>query len=323
MKKFLFLLSFLFLSGIAFSQKTNVVLLNKDGSTLQANLERTLSAVLTEFNQAHKANRKPKLEALNVTSDGRTRMLKIWEMASFYCPETTINEYLIQTPESSTFGKGHQVRNITLQRKGPDGMLRTESAVFTFNSAGYVEEMYFGVDYKDYKSLNWEESNLVEFERKQRILALIEDFKTAYNRKDHELIGSFLSDNALIIVGKVVKQTQPSDFGRLDESKVVLTSFKKQEYLQNLRNVFDKNGFIDVKFDGIKITQHPRYPEVYGVNLKQLWRSTGYSDEGHLFLMIDFRDNSKPVIHVRAWQPFKETNSKEVIDMGDFFINEN
>ena len=96
MKKFLFLLSFLFLSGIAFSQKTNVVLLNKDGSTLQANLERTLSAVLTEFNQAHKANRKPKLEALNVTSDGRTRMLKIWEMASFYCPETTINEYLIQ-----------------------------------------------------------------------------------------------------------------------------------------------------------------------------------------------------------------------------------
>ena len=323
MKKFLFLLSFLFLSGMAFSQKTNVILLNKDGSALHASLERTISAVLTEFNQAHKMKRNPKLESLNVTPEGQRRLLDIWKEASLYCEKPTINEYLIQTKQTSSSDKGQQVRNIPLQRKGPDGIVRTESAVFNFNSAGFLEDLYFGVDYKDYKSLNWEESNLEEFGRRQQILNLLEDFKTAYNRKDHKLIGDFLSDKALIIVGKVVKQTQPSDFGRLDESKVVLTSLKKQEYLQNLRTVFDKNGFIDVKFDGIKITQHPRYPEVYGINLKQSWRSPGYSDEGYLFLMIDFRDNSKPVIHVRAWQPFKETISKEVIDMGDFFINEN
>jgi hypothetical protein len=96
---------------------------------------------------------------------------------------------------------------------------------------------------------------------------------------------------------------------------------KKQEYLQNLRTVFDKNGFIDVKFDGIKITQHPRYPEVYGINLKQSWKSPGYGDDGYLFLMIDFKDENKPVIHVRAWQPYLETISKEVIEMGDIFID--
>ena len=323
MKKFFLFQLLLFLSGIAFSQKTNVVLLNKDGSTLQANLERTISAVLTEFNQAHKANRKPKLESLNVTSEGQIRLQDIWKEASLYCDKATINEYIIQTKQTSSSEKGQQVRNIPLLRKGPDGVVRTESAVFNFNSAGLLEDLYFGVDYKDYKSLNWDESNLEEFGRRQQILNLLEDFKTAYNRKDHKLIGDFLSDKALIIVGKVVKQTELSDFGRLDQSKVVLTSLKKEEYLQNLRTVFDKNGFIDVKFDGIKITQHPRYPEIYGVNLKQSWKSPGYWDEGYLFVMIDFKDENKPVIHVRAWQPYEDTISKEVIEMGDIIIDRN
>ena len=66
---------------------------------------------------------------------------------------------------------------------------------------------------------------------------------------------------------------------------------------------------------------HPKYPQVYGVNLKQSWTSSNYSDQGYLFLMIDFRDEKKPVIHVRSWQPLKDTPSEEVIELGDFKIN--
>ena len=84
---------------------------------------------------------------------------------------------------------------------------------------------------------------------------------------------------------------------------------------------FDKNGFIDVKFDGIKITQHPRYPEIYGVNLKQSWKSPGYWDEGYLFVMIDFKDESKPVIQISAWQSLLGTPENEIIEMGDLVID--
>jgi hypothetical protein len=36
--------------------------------------------------------------------------------------------------------------------------------------------------------------------------------------------------------------------------------------------------------------------------------------------MIDFENESQPIIHVRSWQPYKDTERKEVIELGDFEI---
>ena len=39
--------------------------------------------------------------------------------------------------------------------------------------------------------------------------------------------------------------------------------------------------------------------------MMQSWNTKRYSDEGYLFLMIDFSNEDNPLIHVRTWQPNK------------------
>ena len=74
-----------------------------------------------------------------------------------------------------------------------------------------------------------------------------------------------------------------------------------------------------ILFDAITIERHPAVSEVYGVQLKQRWNSSNYSDEGYLFLMIDFIDVHEPIIHVRAWQPDKFQDGS-TINLYDFEI---
>ena len=102
---------------------------------------------------------------------------------------------------------------------------------------------------QDYNAVKGDQQNPIEFGRRQVILDVIENFKTAYNRKDYDFINNIFSDNALIIVGKTIKQAQLSDFGRLDQKKVELTVKTKQQYLETLQKVFATNSFIDVDFE--------------------------------------------------------------------------
>jgi len=49
---------------------------------------------------------------------------------------------------------------------------------------------------------------------------------------------------------------------------------------------------------------------------------TGLSGSGpaYVFLMIDFRDPDRPIIHVRSWQPEAYTPRSDVLSLGDFEI---
>ena len=81
-----------------------------------------------------------------------------------------------------------------------------------------------------------------------------------------------------------------------------------------------KSSTTSVSFDDVEIVKHGTDEDIYGVNLKQMWRSSTYGDEGYLFLMIDFEDEGHPLVHVRAWQPTKDTPLNDVIELGDFDI---
>ena len=171
------------------------------------------------------------------------------------------------------------------------------------------------------QSLNENEHKLSEFERKQRLFALLEDYKTAYSREDYELLDLFLSKSSLIIDGKMISQNPLSESGNLDQIKSNPTQLAQQGYLNALKSLFDKkNEKIEVTFSNIKITQHSRYSEIYGVNLIQSWKSNSYAEEGYLFLMIDFKDESKPVIQISAWQSLLGTSENEIIELSDLEI---
>ena len=119
----------------------------------------------------------------------------------------------------------------------------------------------------------------------------------------------------------MIGQNPLSESDTLDQIKSNPAQLAQQGYLIALKSLFEKNEEIEITFSNIKINQHPSYSEIYGVNLIQSWKSNSYADEGYLFLMIDFKDESKPVIQISAWQSLLGTSENEIIEMGDLVID--
>ncbi len=154
--------------------------------------------------------------------------------------------------------------------------------------------------------------------RRHLILNYCEHFRTAYTTKDLDFLRQVFSDNALIIVGNVVKPAANDDKCVAD-AKVTYAIRSKQDYMARLSKVFAANKSIEVKFSGFRIMRHPTMDGIYGVTLRQQYKSDRYSDDGYLFLLWDFRDKSMPLIHVRTWQPAQSIGEgNEIIGIQDF-----
>jgi hypothetical protein len=135
------------------------------------------------------------------------------------------------------------------------------------------------------------------------------------------------SDNAVIITGKAIKPIKNTDSQNLYTAKAQfeLQIKTKKEYMKSLESIFKKNSFIDVKFNDIIVVEHRNIQHVYGVTLKQDWKSSMYSDKGYVFLLIDYRNEQEPIITVRTWQP-QEYNGRplaqsEIFQIGDFNVS--
>lgn len=165
--------------------------------------------------------------------------------------------------------------------------------------------------------------DVADARRRKVILNYCEHYRTAYTTKDVDFLRQVFSEKALIIVGNVVKQTAGDGKGWLPRERVTLNIHTKQEYLARLARVFAANRKIDVKFSGFHIMRHPTIDGLYGVSLRQQYKSDRYSDDGWLFLLWDFRNESMPVIHVRTWQPASTvSDGDEVINIRDFNIEQ-
>ena len=93
----------------------------------------------------------------------------------------------------------------------------------------------------------------------------------------------------------------------------------KRSYLSRLTKVFAANKKVDVRFTDFRILRHPTRDGIYGVSMRQRYRSDRYADDGWLFLLWDFRNPSMPLIHVRTWQPSVAVEGGDgVIDISDF-----
>lgn len=152
------------------------------------------------------------------------------------------------------------------------------------------------------------------------ILNYCEHFRTAYTTKDIDFLRQIFSDKALIIVGTIVKPKAGNDNDNIAaDEKVVYALRTKYEYLQRLNNAFGVNKTINVKFSDFKIMRHPTLNGIYGVTLRQQYKSDRYADDGYIFLLWDFRNASMPLIHVRTWQPAKAVKGEnDVIGIQDF-----
>ena len=306
------------ITSMADAQVATVVTFdNRDGSLFQANIEMNLSAVCQELNRAFSEKRQPMLP--QVTPTARERFSALWNTVPFRISAVRLTGNLLSLP-----GGGYQFRGVPLMVRDENGTDRQESGVFNMDADGWIDDFSFGLEMHRWEELLSAGQDQVDSVRRRRILDFLEDFRTAYNRKDINLLENTFSENALIIMGKVIKP-KPAGEGAnylsgLGKERVELIRMSKREYMTQLRMSFARNQFIDVRFSDMKITRHPAYKTIYGVSLRQAWRSSTYSDDGYLFVMIDFEDDARPIIHVRAWQPQKFTSKSDVIQLGEFII---
>jgi hypothetical protein len=279
-------------------------------------IEKNVSAFLYACNSAVIKGDKPNLSKKATTADARTRFAKIWETSPVGCSVATLERICLKRPAG-----GYQIRDIPVTMYDAPESEQNQEIVLNLTPDGRIDDVFVPItQYADILSAGTE-----DIDHRIMVLDFLENFRTAYNRKDIGFIETVFSDNAIIIVGKEVRQKPNSDgaLRSLPKAQFEYQVKNKTQYISALREVFRRNKYIDVTFDDYRVIQHEAYPQVYGVTLKQVWDSSTLKDEtGYLFLLIDFRDEAHPLIHVRTWQPEmfdgRQLRRDEIFQIGDF-----
>lgn len=290
-----------------------------DDGIVKQRMEQTLSVMLNEINAAQAEGRNLNFSVMGIDTNVQRSMAMLWENTPFVCTDDMIIERCITT------GDGYQIRNIPLLMK-PTGQREFneeeyQEAVVSFDRQGNVKSFYLSISMNLYMNVIKSNLELTDLRRRQLILDYVEQFRTAYNQKDLPFLNQVFSDDALIITGRVITQKHAEGF---TSQKITYNKQSKQQYLTNLSRVFKSANYIKVTFDDIEVKRHPVNPNIYGVTLHQGYTSNRYHDDGYLFLLWDFSNESAPQVHVRTWQPDKingkELPKDDVFSLSDFDI---
>ena len=290
-----------------------------DDGLVKQRIEQTLGVMLNEINAAQAEGRNLNFSVMDIDTRVQRSMAMLWENTPFVCTDEMIIEHCITT------GDGYQIRNIPLMMK-PTGEREFnedeyQEAVVSFDRQGNVESFYLSISMNLYMNVIKSNLELTDLRRRQLILDYVEQFRTAYNQKDLPFLNQVFSDDALIITGRVITQKHAEGFF---SQKITYNKQSKQQYLTNLSRVFNSANYIKVTFDEIEVNRHPVNPNYYGVTLHQGYTSNRYHDDGYLFLLWDFSNESAPQVHVRTWQPDKvngkELPKEDVFSLSDFDI---
>lgn len=309
-----FLLALIFWSILLFNnmqilgQETKVYLADFYNNDLKSKIEDSASSFLSSINTSYNRVDKELILPVEYLESFTKSINTIWEYTPFYFEEEKIIESVTRLSNGE-----FQIRNIIANFVDDAGIISYEEVVLNFSKNGMINDFRISIPAQRYKELLNSGDDEIDVANREQILTFVENFRTAYNKKDIQFIDNVFSDQALIIVGRVVENTGiTSEF----ETQVEYLQFTKTEYVERLKNLFTLNKKISVQFEDLEIIKHPKYPEIYGVTMTQYYSSTLYSDEGYLFLLIDFKDPNEPLIHVRTWQPKQITSEEEVFNIG-------
>lgn len=202
-----------------------------------------------------------------------------------------------------------------------------EDVVFFFDENKKINNVAFGLgQIAEYDILckyapGWKD------ETRELLMEFMENYKTAYCLKRYDYIRDIFADDAVIIVGNVVKHnmTLPADnrVVRISDegnASIRYNRYTKDEYLENLRRTFARNEFINIRFTNNDIQWLEKYEsqELYAIQIGQEYNSSRYADKGFLFLLIDMTDHNAPLIRIRTWQP-NEVDMSKLYNAGDFY----
>lgn len=300
-------------AAMVFAQnKTIVEISDQSDEPLRNRMCQNATLLVTTLNNAYSSGDTPNLSTIDMSNEARQNILQIWENSPYRCIDTEVIRRCLST------NKGYQIRNLPfIVKEGNEN----QDVVINFTPEGKIESFYFAIENHKYQSIIKANKSVTDLRRRQMILDFIENFRTAYNRKDTPLIASMYSDDVLIITGSIYKATGDKMKG-MEEERVKYVRQNKEQYMTKLERVFKNNKYINIGFDDIAVLQHPVRENIYGVTLKQAWRTSNYSDDGWLFLAIEFHSETEMLIHVRTWQPYMLNGEvfprEKVFQLGEF-----
>ena len=320
MNKNLILLLLLMISSTSFADVKVTITDGPDNAAVVGKMEMAISGLLTEINNAQKAKRDLNFSNLYISTRAQESMSMLWENSPFECTDEEIVERCLAT------SSGYQIRNIPLMMRPNDNVAFNEEeyqeGVVSFSKNGEIESFYLSISMNLYMNVIKANKEITDLRRRQLILDYVEHFRTSYNQKDLQFLNQIFSDDALIITGRVIQQKTGDGISL--PSKILYKKHTKQEYLNKLKVVFAKTKHIKVTFDEIEVLRHPVNADFYGVTLHQGYTTDFYHDDGYLFLLWDFTDESAPKIHVRTWQPDRINGGRlpkdEIFNLNDFDI---
>lgn len=200
-----------------------------------------------------------------------------------------------------------------------------EDVVFHLNREGKITQLAFALDKRSADDILCHRGEWSD-QAKQTIVNFMESYKTAYALRDIDYIDHIFSDDALILVGHVVKPSpKKSEMQPAKVEHVEYIRKSKKDYMKSLEKAFSSNEYINLKFGETMVsksgyTNHKtgQKMEVYGIQLRQDYFSQTYGDTGYLFLAVDLTDANNPLIHIRTWQPEKDVTNGEQFGLHSF-----
>jgi len=190
-----------------------------------------------------------------------------------------------------------------------------EDVVFYFDKENKICNITFSLSQKAVEDIasndSWSE------EIRVLLMCFLENYKTAFSLKRYEYINKIFSDDALIITGLVNKVNTVSENKYFNNNIVQYNRQSKSDYMKKLKYSFESKEFINIRFTENSIRRSNKVNDVYGIQIKQDYFSSNYGDSGYLFLLIDISDSKTPLIHIRTWQPEKNSDGS-IYGLSDF-----
>lgn len=318
-KIFLTIATCLFLSAAGLSQNVTYVL--TDGiseSRLKTQMEYNISRLLTAINNAcDQESREINYSGISITDDVTNAIGTYWKQFRFKTEKSRYASFCVRL--SGTEVIYHQgnigVNVIPVAGNNYSGSLRREISIYLDNN-GKIVDFAFSDEKFEYEQVRKKGEELKDLDKRMQIIEWCQYLQQAYCDKDTNFISDVFSDDALILVGKVTTKRVRENDHIVIRKESSYKQYSKNEYINHLKGTFKKNGYVNVKFDDFEVKRHFKNPNFYAVTLKQVWRSSTYSDTGILFLIWDFTNEDKPKIHVRVWQHLEQERFK----VGDFDI---
>lgn len=200
-----------------------------------------------------------------------------------YCDET----YCRSVPMKFSFGGKDFIENV----------------VFLFDKDQKVSSIAFAIEDETIRKITeyeWDDK------AKVTLINFLEAYRTSFAMKDITYLESVFSEDALIIVGRVLQRvSSDNSLGNLSGNQIVYNRMNKNQYMSNLRTSFASKEYINIKFSNAEIGNYKKGTNdyIFGIQIKQDYYSSNYADSGYLYLLVDLEDKDRPMIHVRTWQP--------------------